>query len=72
MLGYAPRREADEVRVRNCPFDKLRGDHHSQVCAVNLALAEGCVQGLGLDGQVQARLRPCSDTCCVVFDTVAD
>lgn len=68
-LGYLPRAEGGEVVVRNCPYDSLRPGGTDQVCPVNLALAEGMVDGLGLSERVTVSLRPCPDSCCVVFDT---
>jgi predicted ArsR family transcriptional regulator len=67
-LGYRPRREDATLVLDNCPFDRFRADHTEQVCHVNLALCEGYLAGLGLTAEVQAQLRPCSDTCCVVFE----
>lgn len=68
-LGYLPRQEDGQVVVRNCPYDSLRPTATQQVCPVNLALAEGMVDGLGLRDRVTVALRPCPDSCCVVFDT---
>ena len=68
-LGYLPRRSARVVTLRNCPFDKLRADSTPQVCALNVALARGYVDGLGLADRVAVELRPAPDRCCVVFDT---
>ena len=66
-LGYAPRRDGRELTVRNCPFDKFRATNTEQVCSLNLALADGYLEGLDLDTQLTAELRPCPDRCCVVF-----
>ncbi len=68
-LGYLPRQDDGQVVVRNCPYDSLRPSGTEQVCPVNLALAEGMVDGLGLSERVTVSLRPCPDSCCVVFDT---
>lgn len=68
-LGYLPREQEGAVVVRNCPYDSLRPSGTDQVCPVNLALAEGMVDGLGLADRVGVSLRPCPDSCCVVFDT---
>ena len=68
-LGYAPRREGAELSVRNCPFDAFRETSTEQVCSLNLALSEGYLDGLQLDGHLIAELRPCPDRCCVVFGT---
>ena len=70
-LGYAPRRRGAELTVRNCPFDRFRETNTPQVCALNGALAEGYLAGLGLDGELGSRVRACPDSCCVVFATRA-
>lgn len=68
-LGYVPRREAKTLTVRNCPFDKFRPQNTPHVCQVNLALAQGYVDGLGLSDRVAVELRPRPESCCVVFST---
>lgn len=75
-LGYAPaagdgdgeRDGAGPLVLRNCPFDRMRAQCTEQVCGLNLALAEGYLDGLGLAGRVHARLSPDPARCCVVFD----
>ncbi|MEO6203811.1 MAG: helix-turn-helix domain-containing protein [Mycobacteriales bacterium] len=66
-LGYVPRRQANVITLRNCPFDKFRPENTPQVCQVNLALAQGYVDGLDLSDRVSVELRPCPDNCCVAF-----
>lgn len=66
-LGYVPRRQDKTITVRNCPFDKFRPENTPQVCQVNLALAQGYLDGLDLSERVSVELRPCPDNCCVVF-----
>jgi predicted ArsR family transcriptional regulator len=66
-LGYAPRRDGDELVLANCPFDRLRDTNLELVCSLNHALAEGYLDGLGARGRLSARLRPCADHCCVVI-----
>jgi predicted ArsR family transcriptional regulator len=68
-LGYLPRRRAGAVQLLNCPFDRFRNQRTAQVCGVNLALAQGCLDGLDLAGQVRAELAPSPATCCVTFST---
>ena len=68
----APERSArrpagSTVRLRNCPFHALVADHRDLTCGMNLALMEGFVEGLGLDGAT-ARLDPKPDRCCVLID----
>jgi predicted ArsR family transcriptional regulator len=65
-LGYSPARVDGDVVLRNCPFDKLRDTNCELVCAINHALAEGYLAGLGAAGELTASLRPCPDNCCVV------
>jgi predicted ArsR family transcriptional regulator len=65
--GYEPvTDEAGAVRLRNCPFDALAGEHRSLVCGTNLAIAEGIARGSGA-----TTLRPVLDfqpgLCCVAF-----
>jgi hypothetical protein len=53
--------------IRNCPFDKFRATNTDEVCPLNKALCDGYLDGLELDDRLLTRLRPHSDTCCVVF-----
>ena len=63
--GFEPRREpGGELVLRNCPFDALTAERRELVCGMNLALIEGLLEGLDLEG-VEARLAPRPGTCCV-------
>ena len=65
--GYEPREtENGEIRLGNCPFHSLVDTHRPLVCGMNLALAEGVVEGLG-DAGVEPRLDPRPGSCCVAF-----
>lgn len=66
-IGYSPRREGDELTVRNCPFDKFRPTNTPQVCGLNQALSDGYLEGLELEQHLETTLRPSADSCCVVF-----
>jgi predicted ArsR family transcriptional regulator len=55
-----------EVVLRNCPFDSLRAESRELICGMNLALIEGLLAGLGVEG-VRARLAPRPDMCCVAL-----
>jgi predicted ArsR family transcriptional regulator len=55
-----------EVVLRNCPFDSLRTESRDLICAMNLALIEGLLAGLGVEG-VHARLSPRPGMCCVAL-----
>jgi predicted ArsR family transcriptional regulator len=52
--------------LRNCPYDALVADHRDVTCGMNLAWAEGVVEGLGA-GDVTVELAPEPGRCCVVF-----
>jgi predicted ArsR family transcriptional regulator len=61
---YAPYREGDAVRMRNCPFHTLARDFPPLMCGMNLALVEGLLDGMGETG-LSACLRPRPGECCV-------
>jgi predicted ArsR family transcriptional regulator len=65
--GYEPQIEMANgtVRLGNCPFDALAIDHRDLTCGMNLAWAEGVVDGLG--SPVSVELAPEPGHCCVVF-----
>ncbi len=66
--GYEPREvSSGEIRLGNCPFHALVEDHRDLVCGMNLALADGLLDGLGAD-DVSARLDPQPGYCCVAFE----
>lgn len=65
--GYEPHElETREIRLGNCPFHALVGDHRDVVCGMNLALAEGILTGLG-GVEFESRLDPQPGQCCVAF-----
>jgi predicted ArsR family transcriptional regulator len=69
--GYGPMESpSGEIRFGNCPFHALVGAHRDLVCGMNLALADGLLDGLG-DGRLHARLDPQPGQCCVAIATVA-
>ena len=51
--------------LRNCPYDALAAEHRDLTCEMNLAWAEGVVEGLG--STATARLDPEPGRCCVVI-----
>ena len=64
--GDEPREAASgEIRLGNCPFHALVEDHRDLVCGMNLALADGLLDGLGDDEC--ARLDPQPGQCCVAI-----
>jgi predicted ArsR family transcriptional regulator len=67
--GYEPEVAADRDRIclRNCPYDALVEGHRDLTCGMNLAWAEGLVDGLG-DADLRATLAPRDGFCCVVLD----
>ena len=55
-----------QVVLRNCPFAALREGCREVICGMNLALIEGVLGGVGVEG-VTASLEPQPDTCCVAL-----
>ncbi|HSS36132.1 MAG TPA: transcriptional regulator [Patescibacteria group bacterium] len=68
--GYAPEvaTESGRIGLRSCPFDGLVTAHRDLTCGMNVAWAEGVVDGLGQAG-LSARLDPADGFCCVAFDS---
>ncbi len=67
--GYQPHEAPPgEIRLGNCPFHALVDDHRALVCGMNLALADGLLDGLG-DDRLHARLDPQPGHCCVAVTT---
>ena len=65
--GYEPELEpAGDLCLRNCPYDALVQEHRDVTCGMNLAWAEGVVDGLGAS-DVDVELDPEPGRCCVVF-----
>jgi predicted ArsR family transcriptional regulator len=62
--GYEPYRDGDALRLRNCPFANLAAEFPVLVCAMNLSLVEGLLDGLGQDPG-RAVMDPAPDRCCV-------
>jgi predicted ArsR family transcriptional regulator len=63
--GYAPVETDDGIRLRNCPFHHLVGDHLELVCALNKDLL-GAAATAAQVGLV-AHLDPQPGRCCVVL-----
>ena len=67
QCGYEPRQnDQGNLLLGNCPFDALAAEHRELVCGMNVALMEGLVAGLELDG-ITAKLDPQPGMCCVVL-----
>jgi predicted ArsR family transcriptional regulator len=64
LQGYAPYRDGEVIRLRNCPFHAVARDFPPLVCGMNLALIEGLLDGMGETGWC-ARLRARPGECCV-------
>ena len=63
--GFEPYLDGDVVRLRNCPFHRLAREHTELVCGMNLAMLSGVLTRV--DDDVEARLEPAPDRCCVAF-----
>ena len=50
----------------NCPYKALSDAHRDLTCGVNLAWAEGLVEGAGVDG-LTVEFGPTPGRCCVTF-----
>jgi predicted ArsR family transcriptional regulator len=69
--GYEPgETPSGEIRLRNCPFHALVADHRDLVCNMNLALADGILDGLGED-RLSAKLDPQPGQCCVAISATS-
>jgi predicted ArsR family transcriptional regulator len=65
--GYEPREgSSGEITLGNCPYHALVEDHRDLVCGMNLAWAEGVLEGVG-ETDARARLDPQPERCCVVI-----
>lgn len=69
--GYEPEVDpaSGEVSLRNCPYAALASSHRELTCGMNLAWAEGVMDGL-VDPTLGAELAPMPGRCCVVFREV--
>jgi predicted ArsR family transcriptional regulator len=62
--GYEPRVQDGVVTLANCPFHALAREHTALVCGMNLHLITAMLDELG-HADVQARLDPAPERCCV-------
>lgn len=66
-MGFHPAREAGgTIRLRNCPFDALAKERRDVVCAMNVDLMDGVLDGLRASG-IAASFEPTAGTCCVAL-----
>ncbi len=64
--GYRPHADADgRISLQNCPFHAVAKDHLDVVCALNLELVEGVIDGSSRP-DAHAELSPRPGRCCVV------
>jgi len=63
--GYQPYQDGPLLRLRNCPFHVLAGQHPPLICGMNLAFVEGLLDETAVGG-LAARLDPQPGDCCVV------
>jgi predicted ArsR family transcriptional regulator len=64
--GYEPFDDDGVVRLRNCPFHVLVGDHRELTCALNHALLDGAAEAIVGSGY-RAISEPREGLCCVAF-----
>lgn len=67
-VGYEPTAVTDsaKIRLQNCPYHALVANHRELTCGMNLAWANGVLEGLG-DAGLEANLAPEPGYCCVAF-----
>ncbi|GFG69114.1 helix-turn-helix transcriptional regulator [Mycolicibacter senuensis] len=64
-FGYEPVvNDADDIELRNCPFELLARRYTEAVCGLNLQLIEGMLEGAG-EPPRRAKLTPSERRCCV-------
>lgn len=63
--GYEPRREGPVLQLSNCPFHALAESHRALVCAMNLSLLEGVIEGMGGGDLAALPDPPEPGQCCV-------
>jgi predicted ArsR family transcriptional regulator len=64
--GYLPQPDGDGcISLRNCPFHSVAKDHLEVVCALNLELVAGVIEG-SLNSDLRVELNPRPGRCCVV------
>jgi predicted ArsR family transcriptional regulator len=59
------------LSVRNCPFRRLADRDPGVVCAMNIALVEGIVAGIGAGEELRPELDPVPGRCCVAVRAAA-
>jgi predicted ArsR family transcriptional regulator len=65
--GYEPFLDDEGVvRLRNCPFHALVGEHRELTCAMNHALLDGATTAVATSG-FRAVSDPREGLCCVAF-----
>ena len=65
--GFEPRTDGGAVKLGNCPFHNLARQHTELVCAMNVHLLTGLLDGLGCVAYT-ATLSPSPGNCCVVLE----
>jgi len=69
--GYEPTTTdpgGSAIRLQNCPYHALSATHRDLTCGMNLAWAEGVLDGLGDAAGLTPNLAPEPGYCCVRFE----
>jgi predicted ArsR family transcriptional regulator len=67
-LGYEPRVEDDEMRLANCPFERLAAEHRDLVCGLNLTFVTSVGERLGCT-DVEVSSHRAGPGCCARVST---
>jgi predicted ArsR family transcriptional regulator len=66
--GFEPSIGADQITLRNCPYQAVASEHRGLTCGMNLAWAEGVLEEAGATG-FAPKLDIEPGRCCVVFSS---
>ena len=69
--GYEPTTSdpsGSAIRLQNCPYHALSATHRDLTCGMNLAWAQGVLDGLGDAARLTPKLAPEPGYCCIRFE----
>lgn len=69
-LGYAPVREGDLLRLRNCPFHALAEEQRTEICHLNRSFLQGLAGELPGDAAALPEEERSASACCAALRLV--